>query len=119
MNVDTTLNFHGRTEEAVQFYCRAIGAEVLFMMRFRDSPDQSQSRPGLDEKIFHVTFRVGSTELMASDCGCAESSPEIKFSGFSLALRADTPEKAEATFAALSEGGQVEIPLLETFFASR
>jgi PhnB protein len=119
MNIQTTLNFYGRTEEAIAFYCRAIEAEVLFMMRFRESPDQSFVRPGLENKIYHATFRVGSTELMASDCGCAEPPPKTAFAGFSLVLRAATPEKAEQFFATLSNDGQVQIPLAETFFASR
>jgi PhnB protein len=119
MDVQTTLNFHGRTEEAVAFYGRAIEAETLFLMRFRERPDYSQSRPGWEEKIFHATLRIGATEIMASDCGCETSSAGTNFAGFSLALRVATPEKAERFFAALSEGGQVQIPLLETFYASR
>ena len=73
----------------------------------------------MEEKIFHATFRIGSTEVMASDCGCENSTTEAAFAGFSLALRVETPEKAERFFAALSEGGKVQIPLLKTFFAER
>lgn len=119
MNVQTTLNFYGRTEEAVTFYGRTIEAETLFMMRFRDCPDPSQLRAGMEEKIFHATFRIGSTEVMASDCGCEKSPTETTFAGFSLALRVETPEKAERFFAALSEGGQVHFPMQKTFFAER
>jgi PhnB protein len=120
MNVQTTLNFYGRTEEAVQFYCRTIEAETLFMLRFRDCPDPSQSKPGLEEKIFHATFRIGSTNFMASDCGCERKSPvETAFAGFSLLLRAETPEKAERLFTALSDGGKIQIPMVKTFFAER
>src|SRR5271170_6527510 len=119
MNVQTTLNFYGRTEEAVKFYGRTIEAETLFMMRFRDCPDPSQSRLGQEEKIFHATFRIGSTEVMASDCGCEWPPPETTFAGFSLALRVETREKAERFFAALSDGGRIQIPLLKTFFAER
>ena len=119
MNVQTSLNFYGRTEEAVQFYGRTIEAETLFLMRFRDCPDPSQARPGKEEKIFHATFRIGSTEIMASDCGCEKPPAKTVFSGFSLALRVETPEKAERFFTALSDGGQIQIPLLKTFFAER
>lgn len=73
----------------------------------------------MEEKIFHATFRIGSTEVMASDCGCERSPTETTFAGFSLALRVETPEKAERFFAALSDGGQIQIPLLKTFFAER
>src|ERR1700749_4843641 len=104
MNLQTTLNFYGRTEEAVKFYGRTIEAETLFMMRFRDCPDPSVLRPGLEEKIFHATLRIGSTEGMASACGWERAPAETTFAGFSLLLRVETPEKAERFFAALSEG---------------
>src|ERR1700748_2905388 len=110
MNVQTTLNFYGRTEEAVKFYNRTIEAETLFLMRFRDCPDPSQLKPGLEDKIFHATFRIGTTEIMASDCGCERLSAENNFTGFSLALRVETPEQAERFFAGLSEGGQILVP---------
>ncbi|HZZ43691.1 MAG TPA: VOC family protein [Tepidisphaeraceae bacterium] len=119
MNVQTTLNFLGRTEEALHFYSQSLEAQILFLMRFRDCPDPSQSKPGLENKIFHATFRIGSTEIMASDCGCEKSPTPTPFAGFSLALRVETPEKAERFFSALSTGGQIQIPLLQTFFASR
>lgn len=119
MNVNTTLNFYGRTEEAVRFYCRTIEAELLFITRFRDRPEAPKLKPGTEEKIFHATFRIGSTEIMASDCGCENSPAETAFACFSLLLRVETPEKAERFFAALSDGGQVQIPLAKAFFAER
>jgi PhnB protein len=119
MNVQTTLNFYGRTEEAVKFYCKAIEAETLFMMRFRDCPDPSQRKPGLEEKIFHATFRIGSTEFMASDCGCEKPPAQTSFAGFAFALRVETVEKAERFFTALGDGGKIQIPLVKTFFAER
>lgn len=119
MDVQTTLNFYGRTEEAVKFYCSAIGAETLFMMRFRDCPDPSQRKPGLEEKIFHATFRVGSTEIMASDCGCERPPAQTPFVGVAFVIRVETGEKAERFFAALSDGGKILVPLVKTFFAER
>src|ERR1700742_1197249 len=117
MNVQTTLNFYGRTEAAVEFYRQAIEAETLFLMRFRDCPDPALSRPGLEDKIFHATFRIGATEFMASDCGCEQPPAETGFAGFSLALRAETSGKAGQFFTALGEGGKIQIPLQTTFFA--
>jgi PhnB protein len=119
MNVQTSLNFYGCTEEAVTFYSRTIEAEILFLMRFRDCPDPSQRKPGLEEKIFHATIRIGSTVIMASDCGCERPPAGPTFTGFSFALRVETPEKAERFFAALSDGGKIQIPLVKTFFAER
>src|ERR1035441_5719776 len=110
MNVQTTLNFYGQTEEAVKFYSRTIEAETVFMMRFRDRPDRAQLKPGTEEKIFHATFRIGSTEIMASDCGCENSPTQTTFAGFSLLLRVDTPEKAERFFAGESTRRRSEKP---------
>jgi PhnB protein len=119
MDVQVTLNFLGRTEEALAFYGRAIVAETVFLLRFRDCPDPAQRLPGFEDKLFHATFRVGPTVIMASDCGCENEGSTANFAGFALALRADTPEQAERFFAALSAGGQVELPLMETLFATR
>src|SRR5689334_2720752 len=104
MKVQTTLNFYGRTEEAANFYGKAIEAETLFMLRFRNRPDRAPVKPGTEDKIFHATIRIGSTEIMASDCGCEHSQIET-FGGLSLAIRVETAEKAERFFAALSDGG--------------
>ncbi|MDQ5977768.1 MAG: PhnB protein [Verrucomicrobiota bacterium] len=119
MDIQVTLSFLGRTEEALAFYGRAIAAVTVFLQRFRDCPDPAQRRPGFEDKIFHATFRVGATEIMASDCGCENQSTTGHFGGFALALRTDTPQQAERFFAALSAGGQVELPLMKTFFATR
>jgi PhnB protein len=119
MNVQASLGFYGRTEEAVDFYSRTIEAKILFMMRFGESPVAAQFPPGLEEKIFHATFRIGAAEIMASDCGCERLPNGTGFAGFALVLRADTPEKAEQFFAALSEGGRIQIPMVKTFFAER
>lgn len=119
MDVQTTLNFFGRTEEAFAFYGRALEAETLFLMRFRDCPDPSLAKAGLEEKIFHATLRIGATQIMASDCGCEAPPPATAFAGFALALRVETPAKAERFFAALSAGGQVQLPLQKTFYAER
>ena len=119
MNVQTTLNFYGRTEEAIMFYYKTIGAEILFMMRFRERPDAAQLKPGTEAKIFHANFRIGSTEIRASDCGCENLSNKATFAGFSLLLRVETAEEAERFFAALGDGGQIQMPLQKLFFSER
>lgn len=119
MAVVTTLNFGGRTEEAIEFYQRTLGAETLFLMRFRDSPDPSHHDPGMEDKIFHATFRVAGTELMASDVGLGRESPTPAFEGFALLLRLDSVDQAERIFRDLSEGGSVVIPLAESAFTVR
>tara|TARA_R110002111_G_scaffold152137_1_gene218743 strand:- start:386 stop:844 length:459 start_codon:yes stop_codon:yes gene_type:complete len=118
MTVITTLGFAGRTEEALDHYRDAIGAETVFMMRFRDSPDQSHTLPGMEDMIFHATFRIEGTEFMASDVGYTDGEPAAGFAGFSLALRLDSVERAKHVFDALSEQGKTLIPLAKSAFTS-
>lgn len=115
--VQTYLFFNGRCEEAMAFYRKALGAEVEMMMRFKDSPEPHQPGmvpPGSENKIMHCSFRIGATTLMASD-GCSAES--AKFEGFSLSLTVADEAEANRVFAALSEGGQVRMPLGKTFWS--
>jgi len=116
MPVVTTLNFAGRTEEALNLYRDVLGAETLFLMRFRDCPDKSHMQPGMEEMIFHATFRIDGTELMASDVGYSEGTSKPDFAGVALALNPDSIDEAKQIFSALGDGGQVMIPLAESTF---
>lgn len=117
MNVQAYLMFNGRTEEAIEFYKKAVGAEVTALMRFRDMPEApppGMIPEGWDDKVMHSSFKVGDAEIMASD-GC--QSDDAGFKGISLALSVKTPEEAEVKFKALSDGGEVTMPLAKTFFS--
>jgi PhnB protein len=113
------LFFNGSCEEAVEFYRKALGAEVEIMMRFKDSPEPHQPGmvpPGFENKIMHASFRIGETTVMASD-GCSAEKPS--FQGFSLSLSVPSESEADRAFAALAEAGQVRMPLTKTFWAPR
>ena len=119
MQVQSYLFFDGRCEEAVEFYKQALGAEVTMLMRFKDSPEPCQPGmvpPGAENKIMHSSFRIGDTEIMASDGQCAG---RASFQGFSLALTVPNEAEADRLFAALGDGGQVQMPLTKTFFSPR
>ncbi|MFK7820192.1 MAG: VOC family protein [Planctomycetaceae bacterium] len=118
MSVVTTLSFLGRTEEALNFYRDALGAETLFLMRFRDCPDKSHMQPGMEEMIFHASFQIDGTEFMASDVGYSEQTRTPDFAGFALLLSPESIERAKQMFAALSDGGQVVVPLAESSFTA-
>lgn len=115
MLVQAYLNFDGRTEEALEFYRQALGAEVEMMLRMGEGPAEYEVPPEQKNQIMHASFRVGETQIMASDCH-GQGAP--KFEGFSLSITADDGDQAVRLFNALSEGGHVEQPLIETFFAS-
>jgi PhnB protein len=117
MEIQPYLFLEGRCEEAAEFYRSAVGAEVLMMMRYKDSPDpdQKQKCGGVDQnKIMHMSLRIGQSTLLLSD-GMCKAPP--KFEGFSLALTVLNEAEAKRVFATLSEGGAVKMPLAKTFFS--
>lgn len=118
MLIQVYLFYEGRCEEAVNFYHKALGAEIQMMLRYSESPekpDPSRLAPGSENKIMHASLKVGNSVLMMSDGGCME--PTAKFAGFSVSLMVDNKAQADKIFAGLSDGGTVHMPLGETFFA--
>ena len=117
MQVQPYLFFDGRTEEALNFYRRALGADITMLMRFKDAPQKPPAAaPGTDDKVMHASFRVGDAMLMASDGQC-QGKPS--FQGFALSLTPTSEVEAERLFNALADGGQVQMPLGKTFFSPR
>ncbi len=117
MQVQSYLFFDGRCEEAIEFYKKTLGAKVEMLMRFKDSPEPPQPGmvpPGSENKIMHSSFRIGDTVLMASDGRCTG---KPSFQGFSLSITVPNEAEAKRVFAALGDGGQVQMPLAKTFFS--
>jgi PhnB protein len=103
MRVEPYVYFQGRCEEALEFYRAALGADATVLARFGD-------------KVGHAEVRIGDTVLLASD-GQGDGPPT--FSGFSLSLSASDEAEAERLFAALSDGGSVQVPIAPTPVAAR
>ena len=118
MEVQPYLFFEGRCEEAIEFYRRALGAEVKMLMRFKDNPTPQEHAlpPGAGDKIMHASLRIGDTMLLVSDGRCLGRSV---FQGFALSLTVANDAEAERAFNSLADGGQVQMPLTKTFFSSR
>ena len=118
MQVQTYLFFEGRCEEALEFYRSALGAEVTMLMRYKESPEPCDSGTvpaDAGDKVMHSSFRIGATTVMASDGRC---NGQPGFQGFSLSISAADGAEAERLFTALADGGQVQMPLTRTFFAT-
>jgi PhnB protein len=121
MPVQPYLNFEGRCEEALNYYRKALGAEVKILLRYADGPPPSSEGrsgmlpPGSEKKVMHAEFRIGGTTLMASDGFCGG---KPSFQGFSISLAPPNDGEAKRLFGALADGGEVRQPLIETFFAS-
>lgn len=112
--VQPYLFFEGRCEEAIEFYRKAVGAEVVMMMRFKESPDPTMRAPGSENKIMHANLRIGQSMVLMSDGRCEAAA---KFQGFALSLTVPNETEASRLFAALGQGGQVQMPLTKTFFS--
>jgi PhnB protein len=117
VSIQPYLFFGGRCEEAIEFYKKALGAELVMMARFNEAPEK---QPGLPEcfenKVMHATLRIGETLLMASDGSC--EAPQ-NFEGFSLSITVRDEAEAERLFAALSDGGLVTMRLEKTFWSPK
>jgi PhnB protein len=119
MLIQPYLFFDGRCEEAVNFYKTALGADVQMVMRYKDCPDKPPPGtfpPGSDDKVMHAAMRIGETTVMASDGHCTGNT---NFQGFGLSVTAANVAEADKMFAALSDGGKVQMPQGKTFFSPR
>jgi PhnB protein len=117
MLIQPYLSFEGRCEEAAEFYRKSLGAEIVMLMRNKDSPEKpppGMIPPGSENKVMHMSLRIGESTLLASDGHCTG---KPSFQGMSLSLTVRDAAEAAKVFAALSAGGQVQMPLGKTFFS--
>jgi PhnB protein len=118
MPVQPYLFFDGRCEEAIEFYRKAVGAEVEMLMRYKECPDPQPGSvpPGAENKVMHSCLKIGEARVMASDGHCQGKS---NFQGFALSLTVPDEAAADRAFKALGDGGHVQVPLTKTFFSPR
>jgi len=117
MQIQPYLFFDGRAEEAAEFYRAKLGAEITMLMRNKDSPDKpppGMLPPNSENKVMHMALKIGDTTVLASDGSCAG---KPVFQGFSLSLTVKDEAEAGRLFAALADGGKVQMPLGKTFFS--
>jgi PhnB protein len=118
MNTNPTLepyiHFNGQCDAAIEFYKKALGLEVVMLMRFKDNPNPAMNPPGSAEKVMHATVKIGKNTFYMSD-GCSD---KPNFDGFTLALTVASASEAKAVFNALAEGGKITVPLDKTFFSA-
>jgi PhnB protein len=116
MQLNAYLNFDGQCEAAFKFYEQALGGKIIAMMPFEGSPMADQVPPESHSKIIHARLTVGDQVLMGSDSmGPHAAKPQ----GFAVSIGVSDPAEAERIFHALSEGGKVDMPIQETFWAAR
>lgn len=113
MKLYTYVNFGGNCREAFRFYERHLGGKITMMMTHGEGP-QAQAMPDWKDKILHARMTIGETELMGADIPRAQPLRSAY-----LTLVAGSTEEAERIYAALSKGGEILMPMAETFFAFR
>jgi PhnB protein len=116
MKTHAYLNFGGNCAAAFKFYEQHLGGKIDMLMTYGQSPDQSMVTPETKDFVLHSQLSLGETHILASDVPPSHFQP---MRSVYLTLEVDTDSEAERVYALLTEGGEVYIPLGETFFASR
>jgi PhnB protein len=116
MKLHTYLNYGGNCEQAFRFYEQHLGGTITMMMRHGEAPNASEVPPEWQHAVLHARISIGGTELLGADIPPDRFQP-IRSAYLSLAL--DSVEEAERIYDLLSRGGQIFMPMQETFFAFR
>ena len=116
MKMNTHLAFHGQCREAFQYYEKALGGQITFMMTWSESPMADQLPAGHEDDVMHATIKVGDNVLMGAD---APPGNTTKPRGFAVAIHTEDVAEAERIFSALSEGAEIQMPLEQTFWAKK
>jgi PhnB protein len=116
MRLNTYLNYGGNCQEAFRFYEKHLGTKIIMLMTFDQQPDPKNVPPGWEKKVMYCRMKIGDTDIMGSDV------PGDRFQSMRsayLSLSVDTIQDAERIHGLLAEGGEVFMPMQETFFAHR
>ncbi|MDA7087883.1 VOC family protein [Pseudomonas sp. SA3-5] len=116
MKINAYLMFDGQCEAAFNFYAQTLDG-TLQLMRYAESPDAKDIPPEFHQRVMHVCLTVGDQQLMASDS--TAQCPYEGIKGCSITLQVDNVPEAESLYAALAEGGSVQMELQQTFWSTR
>ena len=116
MRLNTFLNFGGNCEAAFRFYEQHLGGKIAMLMRRAESPASGDTWPGWEQSIQYAIMNIGETELMGSDVPPSRFQP---MRSVYLSLTVENAADAERVWALLADGGQIYMPMEETFFATR
>ncbi len=117
MQLEPYLFFHGRCEEALNFYKECLRGEIVGLNRFAGSPMEQSVDASFRDKVMHASFVAGGVKFMASD-GRTGPPPDGD-DDIALSLATTDAGEGERVFNALAEGGQVTMPLEEVFWGGK
>jgi PhnB protein len=116
MKLHTYLNYGGNCAEAFRFYEQHLGGKIIMMMTYAEMPEPKNFPPGMEKQVLHASLELGETQLLASDVPPERFQP---MRSAYLALSVDSIAEAEHIYHLLSDGGEIFMPMAETFFAFR
>lgn len=109
------LMFNGNCREALEFYAKSLGGNIEFMQTYGEAPMDSPAEQ--KDKIMHATLDLGGFKVMASD---SDGKRNVTFGdNFSIALDFKSDGDLERAFNAMHTGGQVTMPLQDTFWGAK
>jgi PhnB protein len=116
MKLHTYLNYGGNCAEAFRFYEKHLGGKIGMMMTQGQQPGANNVPTERKNDILYARMTIGETDLMGSDVPPDRFQP---MRSVYLSLSVSSSEEAERIHALLSDGGQIFMPMEETFFALR
>jgi PhnB protein len=116
MKINPYLMFNGECEAAFKFYEQCLGGKIEGIMPFADTPMEADVPAEWRDKVMHASMIIDDQILMGSD---ASPGHYEKPQGFGIALHIKEPAEAERLFDALAEDGTIQMPLQQTFWATR
>jgi len=115
MYLSTHLGFDGNCEEAMNFYAKTFDGKVEFKMTWGESPMAAQVPADAQGRIMHMAVKVGVTTVMGADAPPGKGGKKAQ--GMMMSISDSDLDKAAAVFKTPSEGGTIEMPFAETFWA--
>ena len=116
MKVLTYLNYGGNCRQAFEFYQQHLGGRIVMLTTHGEQPNAGTVPPEWKDAVLHARLDIGGTTILAADV------PPDRFQPMRsayLSLMADSIEEAERVYALLADGGEIFMPIAETFFAHR
>ena len=116
MKLNTYLNYGGNCAQAFRFYEQYLGGKITMMMTHAEQPNTQNIPSEWKHAVLHARIEIGGTEVFGADVPPERFQP---MRSAYLSLSVDSAGEAERIYALLSEGGEIFMPMQETFFASR
>ncbi len=118
MSLNPYLTFNGNCREVFEFYRSVFGGDFIELHTYAEAPDDLAVPAAEKDLIMHVALPVGSGVLMGSDSCAAFGPPANQGDNFAISIAGESKAHCDDIFAKLSAGGQVKMPMAETFWGA-